>query len=95
MLILQEKENIALKEQIASYEQQLHEKRIAVDNVGSLAEASFAINGVCEAVDKAANQYLDNIKSLQEETQKKYEEMVERVEKAQKILEEAEALIKE
>ena len=95
MLILAEKENLALKEQIAVYEQQLNEKRIAIDNVGSLAEASLAVNRVCEAADMAARQYLDNIRDLRVATQKEYDKMIEKVKQAEQILQEAEAIVRD
>lgn len=51
------------KEKILVLEQKLHEKRIDIAESGTLAEASLKLNGVFEAAQAAAQQYLDNLKT--------------------------------
>ena len=61
MLIAQSKEAAALKEQLNHAEEQLKDRQILIENAGSIAEASLQLNGVFEAAQNAAAQYLENI----------------------------------
>ena len=71
ILLEQSRENSALKEQIgdkngeiAELKNKLNDKRIKIERAGSLAEASFMINGVLESAQEAAQQYLDNLQEI-------------------------------
>lgn len=61
LLLAQMEENAALKKRIGELETELAERKIAIDNAGSIAEAALALNGVFEAAQAAADQYLENI----------------------------------
>lgn len=61
MLIAQSKEVAALKEQLDKAEEQLNDRKIIIENAGSIAEASLQLNGVFEAAQNAAAQYLENM----------------------------------
>ena len=77
LLIAQEKENEQLRSQIAQLETRLADRTIAIDQAGSIAEASLQINGVLQAAQNAAAQYLENIQRLsgrQEEVCRSMEE---------------------
>ena len=54
LLIAQEKENEQLRSQIAQLEARLADRTIAIDQAGSIAEASLQINGVFQAAQNAA-----------------------------------------
>lgn len=64
MLLAQTKENEQLKEQITQLQKQLHERQIMIDQSGSIAEAALKLNGIFEAAQNAADQYLENIRRL-------------------------------
>ena len=64
MLIAQTAENDRLKTRLEQAEAQLQDRRIAIDKAGSLAEAALSLNGVFQAADAAAQQYLDNIQRI-------------------------------
>lgn len=64
MLIAQTEKNEKLKAQLEQYENQLQDRKIAIDQAGSLAEASLKLNGIFEAAEQAAQQYLENIQCL-------------------------------
>lgn len=64
MLVELSRENDTLRKQLAAANAELANREILIQNAGSLAEASMRINGVFEAVQKAADQYLDNIRHL-------------------------------
>ena len=60
-------------------------------NAGSIAEAALALNGVFESADKAAAQYLENIKRCSEQQQSIYNSIVSEAEqKAKTIIDDAE-----
>lgn len=82
MLIAQSKEVAALKEQLNRAEEQLRNRQIIVENAGSVAEASLQLNGVFEAAQNAADQYLENIRrraDICEETERKSRERAEKL----------------
>lgn len=63
MLRDQEAEINELKEENARLEQQLEDKRIGLQECGSIAEAALKLNGVFEAAQAAAEQYLESVKA--------------------------------
>lgn len=77
MLVSQAKEIERLKWELDIANKSLKEREITIDNAGSIAEAALQINGVFEAAQKAAEQYLENIENRsrrQEETCAELEE---------------------
>lgn len=64
MLIAQVEENEKLRKSLEEAQTQLNKRQIAIENSGTLAEAALKLNGVFEAADKAAKQYLENIERL-------------------------------
>lgn len=62
MLIEQIKENEDLRSQLEEANEKLSRRRIAVESSGSIAEAALKLNGVFEAAERAAEQYLENIR---------------------------------
>lgn len=63
LLLEQSKENERLKEQLAEMNKKLEDKEIAIKESGSIAEAALKLNGIFEAAQKAADQYLENLKN--------------------------------
>ena len=74
MLIMQTQENENLKKQIAQMQEKLDSRDIAINNSGSIAEASLQLNGVFEAARAAADQYLDNIRNMESNCRRTEEE---------------------
>ena len=66
MLIDQSTELEAMRKKLASAEAALQKRQIAIDQAGSIAEASLLLNGVFEAAERACQQYTDNIRQLSE-----------------------------
>ena len=71
MLLAQSQENEELhgklkeaEEKQKELEELLEDRRITIENAGSLAEASLQLNGVFEAAQKACDQYAENIREL-------------------------------
>lgn len=67
LLLEQTEESERLKKRLEEVEAQLSDRRIRVDNAGDLASAVLAVNGVVEAAQAAAQQYLDNIRNMEAE----------------------------
>ncbi|MBE6020239.1 MAG: hypothetical protein IJC41_05040 [Firmicutes bacterium] len=83
------KEIEELKEKLESAETRLNSREIELQEAGSIAEASLKLNGVFEAVQSAAEQYLENIKNLSGQQDRICEQREkESVEKAVRLMEE-------
>lgn len=66
LLLDQAKELERLEEENRSLKKKLEDRRIHIQNAGTMAEAAFALNGVFEAADAAVRQYMENIHALVE-----------------------------
>lgn len=69
LMLEQSREVDRLREENASLRSELENRRIAVSESGSIAEAAIKINGVFEAAQKAAEQYLENVMGVLPETE--------------------------
>ena len=67
MLIEQMNENEELKQKLDRAESELKDRNIMIENAGSLAEAALKLNDVFEAADRAAQQYLENVRCMAKE----------------------------
>lgn len=68
MLLAQMEENEKLKQRLQEAQAALADRRIYIDEAGTLAEAALKLNGVFEAADQAARQYLENIHCIARES---------------------------
>jgi len=60
ILISQIEENERLKRELKECKKELEDRKIKIDNAGSLAEAAVKLNGLFEAADAAVKQYVEN-----------------------------------
>ncbi len=96
LLISQTQRVEELEDQLAEAQRRLEQRQIAIDRAGTLAEASLMLNGVFEAAEKAAAQYLENIERLSGQQQRVCDAMEASArEQARTILEEAERACRE
>lgn len=86
LLVSQYKKTEKLKAENEKLTARLKERRIMLSESGSVAEAALKLNGVFEDAQKAAEQYLENLRIMQEEAEKT---TVEARLEAQRMLEEA------
>ncbi len=63
-----------LQKELESAKAALEDRNIRMENAGSIAEASLAINGVFEKAQAAADEYLAAIKVAQSDSEKKIEQ---------------------
>lgn len=62
ILVEQANEIEQLKTELKETKEQLADRKIVIEQSGSLAEAALRLNGVFEAAQRAADQYLENIR---------------------------------
>lgn len=67
LLLAQSKEVRRLQKELIKTKQQLTDRKIEIEKAGSIAEAALRLNGVFEAAEQAAAQYLENVQRLSEE----------------------------
>lgn len=60
LLIEQGRENLALKERLEKAEAELAQRRLHMEQSGSIAEAALKLSGVFEAAQKAIDLYREN-----------------------------------
>lgn len=68
LLLEQSREVERLQQRIAELEDSLADRSLRLSRVGDLAQAALAVNGVMDAAQKAAQQYLDNIAAMEAAT---------------------------
>lgn len=67
LLVLESKENERLRGELKQMQEKLDSRVIEIENAGSIAEAALRINGVFQAAERAAEQYLENIRRIGKE----------------------------
>ena len=67
MLLAQTEENRQLKRELQEAREALTDRKIAIEESGSMAEAALRLNGVFEAADQAVRQYLENMERVMRE----------------------------
>lgn len=70
IIIEQSKEIKNLRELLQKFKNELHDKRIKIEQSGTMAEAAERLNGVFQAADKAAEQYIENARLNEIESNK-------------------------
>ncbi|MBP3319485.1 MAG: hypothetical protein J6K94_05690 [Ruminiclostridium sp.] len=92
LLVAQGRETEDLRERLRQAEAALESRRIQLDDAGNIAEAALRLNGVFEAAQASAAQYLETIRQQSQETESRCARMeAEAREKAHRLVAEAEA----
>ncbi len=68
LLLEERQENERLRAQLKKAYEALRDRKIRMENVGSIAEAALKLNDVFEAAQAAADQYLENVRRMAEES---------------------------
>ena len=68
LLLLQTKRVEELEGELARTEKKLRDRRISELESGSIAEAALKLNGIFEAAQAAADQYLENVRAQTDES---------------------------
>ncbi len=80
----------ALQAQVVSLTEELSDRRIKINNAGSLAEAVLSLNHVMESAQAAADQYLDEIRSAHADVAAREKEIIDAANrKADEIVQQA------
>lgn len=64
MLLIRTEEAEKLRAELEEAKAKLASREIQIEESGSIAEASLKLSGIFEAAQKAADQYLDNIRRV-------------------------------
>ena len=67
LLLEESRENERLRAQLQEMNEKLADRAIRIERAGSIAEAALQLNGVFQAAEEAAAQYLENVGRLAEE----------------------------
>ena len=67
LLLKEIKDNEKLRKERKVLQEALDNKEIRIQEAGSIAEAALQLNGIFEAAEQAAAQYLENMRNLTEE----------------------------
>ena len=84
MLIAQSREVEALRGKLEKAEKQLQDREIVLEKAGSIADAALRLNGVFEAAQMAAEQYLDSLAYLAEHSENHQDKMRRSTQKMQR-----------
>lgn len=76
LLLIQTREREQLEQRLAEAEQKLADRQIRLEKAGDIAHAALEINGVMEAAQAAARQYLESVERLEKETRQRCEQML-------------------
>lgn len=76
LLLIQTKETERLTKKLEKAEKMLVDRQLRMEKAGDIAQAALAVNGVMEAAQAAAQQYLDNIARMEKETAARCEKML-------------------
>ena len=90
LLVSQGKERDALQAELEETKTALADRQLHIAEMGSIAEAALMVNGVFDTAQKAADQYLENIKQRSEQTDKHCAQLEQEArQKADQLLQEA------
>ena len=93
MLLEQSRESERLRGQVDALQKKLDDREIRLEKAGTIAEAAFELNGVLDAAQAAAAQYLDNLRQLSERQEVSCVQLEkESKEKSEKLLSETERI---
>lgn len=81
MLMEQMEENKALRDRLAQAESKLQDRQINLEKAGSMAEATLLLNGVFQAAEAAAQQYVENIQRMSSQQEAVCQAMKEKAER--------------
>lgn len=76
ILLAQSREIDRLNTELEGFQTQLQKREITLSRAGSIAEAALQLNGVFEAAQAAADQYLENIMAPLSDTQERCSQML-------------------
>lgn len=90
LLLQQTRERERLEQKLEEAERQLADRQIRLEKAGDIAHATLEINGVMEAAQAAARQYLENMERLERQTRQRCEQMLRQArQEAEDILQKA------
>ena len=81
LLLVQSKEIDRLNQQLEALQIQVQQRKITLAQAGNIAEAALQLNGIFEAAQAAADQYLESIKNPVGDTEERCRVMLEQTQR--------------
>lgn len=81
MLLVQAKEVERLNQELEKVKSEADRRQIEIRNAGSIAEASLQLSGVFQAAQAAADQYLENVRVMEGQTESYCKQLKDRTER--------------
>lgn len=96
LLLEERKEKEDLRQQLLQTQEQLQQRKIAIDQSGTLAEAALKLSGIFDAAQTACQYYTENIRdlsgrqeeicrSMEQETREKCDRMLEQAKQMARV----------
>ena len=76
LLLEQTREREQLEMELEEARRKLADRQLQLEKAGDIAQAALAVNGVMEAAQAAARQYLENIERMERQTRQRCDEML-------------------
>lgn len=76
LLLEQTRERERLEKALEEAEQKLADRQLQIEEAGDIAHAVLQINGVMDAAQAAARQYLENMERLERQTRQRCDQML-------------------
>ena len=95
LLVEQSRELDALRRELEETKKQLADRELHMQEAGSIAEASMQLNGVFEAAQRAADQYLESIRYQSEHVEEKCAALEAARLRCEQMVKEAEATVQQ
>ena len=96
LLLETTKEYEAQSVELKRLKTELDDRKIKIENLGSIAEAALVLNGVIESAEKAASQYIVNAELIMSDAVAKSKAIIADAEaEAERIIKSAKAEVKE
>lgn len=76
LLLIQTRETERLMKKLEEAESLLYQRELTLERAGDLAHAVLEVNGVMEAAQAAADQYLENMAAMEQRTRLQCEQML-------------------
>jgi hypothetical protein len=91
ILVSQGKQIEKLQEDLKLANEQLQDRKISIENSGSIAEASLKVNNIFADADAACQQYLENIMDLEQQQQEALDRISEKEAQVDQLLQQTKA----
>lgn len=77
LLLEQTRQRELLEQRLEEAEKKLADRQLRMEKAGDIAHAVLEVNGVMEAAQAAARQYIENMELLEQQTRRRCDQMIQ------------------